>query len=39
MLRDTILFKLLANHEASDVLQEDQWDLTLAAHLYEVGSF
>ena len=38
MLRNALLLELLAHHEACDVLQEDQRDFTLTAHLDEVGS-
>lgn len=39
MLCDTFAFKLLSHHETSDVLKEEQWDVTLGAHLNEMSSF
>jgi len=38
MLGNALGLDLLTNHEAGDVLQEHDWDLSLRAHLHEMGS-
>jgi len=38
MFSDTFRFKFLAYHESSDVLEEEQRNFTLRAHLNEVSS-
>ena len=39
VLGDTLLLKLLTDHKACDVLEEDERDLTLAAELDKMCSF
>ena len=38
MLCDTLLLNLSTDHEASNVLLEDKWDLSLGAKLHEMGA-